>query len=67
LTAKRDRDPKITEAQSELKKVLRAGAGAGQRVVRNLRRKENLSKEDEEILRRLEAKLLSTVKRKDNK
>ncbi len=67
LTAERDRDPRIKEAQTEVEKALRAGAGAGPRVVRNLRRKENLSKEDEEILKDLEAKLLSTVKSKDNK
>ena len=59
LTAERDRDPKINEAQSQLKKALRAGAGAGKQVVRKLRRTEKLSDEDDEILKQLEAKLLS--------
>lgn len=64
LAAERDRDPRIKEAQGQLDKALRAGAGAGQ-PVKKLRRTEKLSAHDEEILKELEAKLLSTLNSRD--
>jgi dihydropteroate synthase len=59
LTAERDRDPRINEAQNQLEKALRAGAGAGRQVVTKLRRTGKLSAKDEEILKQLEANLLA--------
>jgi hypothetical protein len=62
LTAERDRDPRINEAQNQLEKAMRAGAGAGRQVATKLRRTGKLSAEDEEILKQLEAKLLAESK-----
>lgn len=66
LEAKRDKDPRIDDAQREVEKALLAGAGRSgmAAVIKGFRHKKELSTEDEKILKKLEAELLANEKAK---